>query len=53
MEKGEETEIVIECLVLDVCFLFDVERSMLNVGRSSFKTASDSININCERHKIT
>ncbi|MEA3232850.1 MAG: hypothetical protein U9Q05_13935 [Thermodesulfobacteriota bacterium] len=53
MEKDEETKIVVECFILDVCFLFDVGRSMLNVGRSSFKTASYGRNATCERHKIT
>ena len=55
MEKNEETEIVVECFILDVCFYSThlrrtgVERSMLNVGRSSFKTTSYGINSNCER----
>ena len=28
---------VVKCSVLDVCFSFDVGRSMFNVGRSSLK----------------
>ncbi len=40
----EYTEIAVECSVLDVCFSFDVGRSMFNVGRSSF-------NVTCERLK--
>jgi hypothetical protein len=32
----QETEIVVECSVLDVCFSFDVGCSMFDVGRSSF-----------------
>lgn len=39
-----KTEIVFECLLLDVCFY-----SMLNVGRSSFKTTLEGINANCMR----
>ena len=38
----EYTEIAVECLVLDICFSFDVGRSMFDVGRSSF-------NVTCER----
>ena len=38
----EETEIAVECSVSDICFSFDVGRSMFDVGRSSF-------NITCER----
>jgi len=38
MEKDEETEIAVECSVLGVCFLFDVGRSMFDVGCSFFKT---------------
>ena len=34
----EETEIGVKCSVLDVCFSFDVGRSMFNVQCSSFKT---------------
>jgi hypothetical protein len=36
MGKDEETEITVECSVLDICFSFDFGRSMFNVGRSSF-----------------
>jgi hypothetical protein len=36
MEKDEEPGIGDLCSVLDVCFSFDVERSMFDVGRSSF-----------------
>ncbi|MCD4754819.1 MAG: hypothetical protein K8R75_03340 [Deltaproteobacteria bacterium] len=32
----EETEIAVECSVLDICFSFDVGRSMFDVRRSSF-----------------
>ena len=42
MGKDEETEIAVECSVLDIRFSFDVGRSMLDVGRSFF-------NITCER----
>ena len=35
-EKDEETEIAVVCSVLDICFSFDVGRSMFDVGRSSF-----------------
>ncbi len=38
MEKDEETEIAVECSVLDIRFSFDVGRSMFDVRRSSFKT---------------
>ncbi len=38
----EETEIAVECSVLDICFSFDVGRSMFDVRRSSF-------NVTCER----
>jgi len=31
------TKIAVECSVLDICFSFDVGRSMFDVGRSSFK----------------
>jgi uncharacterized iron-regulated protein len=37
MEKDEETEIGVECSAMEVCFSFDVGRSMFDVGRSSFK----------------
>ena len=39
---------VVECSVLDVCFLFDVGRSMFDVRRSSFKTTPYGINATCE-----
>jgi hypothetical protein len=39
---------VVECSVLDVCFLFDVGRSMFYVGCSSFKTTPYGINATCE-----
>jgi len=42
MGKDEETEIAVECSVLDIRFLFDVRRSTFDVRRSSF-------NITCER----
>jgi len=42
MGKDEETEIAVECSVLDIRFSFDVGRSMLDVGRSFF-------NVTCER----
>jgi len=35
MGKDEETEIAVECLVLDIRFSFDVGCSMLDVGCSS------------------
>jgi four helix bundle protein len=35
--------------LLDVCFLFDVGRSMFDVGCSSFKIASYGMNATCER----
>ncbi len=38
----EYTEIAVECSVLDICFSFDVGRSMFDVRRSSF-------NVTCER----
>jgi len=38
----EYTEIAVVCSVLDICFSFDVGRSMFDVGRSSF-------NVTCER----
>jgi hypothetical protein len=34
MGKDEETEIGIPCSAMEVCFSFDVGRSMFNVGRS-------------------
>ena len=37
----EETEIAVECSVLDICFSIDVGRSMFDVRRSSF-------NVTCE-----
>jgi hypothetical protein len=37
MGKDEKEELRVECSVLEVCFSFDVGRSMLDVGRSSFK----------------
>ena len=40
---------VIECSVLDVCFLFDVGRSMFDVRRSSLKTTRYGMNATCER----
>jgi len=42
MGKDEETEIAVEFSVLDICFSFDVGRSMFDVRRSSF-------NVTCER----
>jgi len=36
MGKDEEIEIAVVCSVLDICFSFDVGRSMFDVGRSSF-----------------
>ncbi|MBW1702005.1 MAG: hypothetical protein JRJ69_00415 [Deltaproteobacteria bacterium] len=39
---------VVECSVLDVCFSFDVGRSMFDVVRSSFKTTPYGINATCE-----
>jgi len=44
----KETEIGIECSVLNVCFSFDVGRSMFDVGRSSFKATLYGINVTCE-----
>jgi hypothetical protein len=40
MGKDEKTEIVIKSSIL--VFSFDVERSMFDVGRSSFKTTLNS-----------
>jgi hypothetical protein len=37
MRKNEETEIAVECSVLDISFLFDVGRSMFDVRRSSLQ----------------
>ena len=48
MGKDEETEIAVECSLLDVCFSFDVGRSMFDVGRSSFKPTPYGINATCE-----
>jgi len=42
MGKDEETEIVVEYLVLDVCFF--IRRWVFDVGRSSFKTTPYGIN---------
>ena|GEM_PF-4470133 len=44
MRENEETEIAVESSVLGVCFSFDVECSMFDVRRSSFKTAPYGIN---------
>lgn len=33
---GKDEEIAVVCSVLDICFSFDVGRSMFDVGRSSF-----------------
>ena len=49
MGKDEETEIAVECSVLDIRFSFDVGRSMFDVGRSSFKTIPYGINVTSER----
>jgi|AntAceMinimDraft_9_1070365.scaffolds.fasta_scaffold02460_9 hypothetical protein len=43
MEKDEETEIAVVCLVLDIRFSFDVGRSMFDVGRSSFSTTFEPL----------
>ena len=48
MGKDEETEIDVECSVLDVCFLFDVGSSMFDVRRSSFNLKSSPIKTNRE-----
>ena len=48
MGKDEETEISVECSVLDVCFSFDVGRSMFDVGRSSLETSPYGIITTCE-----
>jgi hypothetical protein len=55
MGKDEETEKGVECSILDVCFSFDVGRSMFDVGRSSFKTTLYGINVTCEclQNKLT
>ncbi len=39
---------VAECSILDVCFSFDVGRSMFDVRRSSLKTTPYIINLTCE-----
>ena len=44
----KETEIAVECSVLDIRFSFDVGRSMLDVRCSSFKTIPHGINVTCE-----
>ncbi len=49
MGKDEETDIAVECSVLDIGFSFDVGRSMFDVRRSSFKTIPYGINVTCER----
>jgi hypothetical protein len=48
MGKDEETEIGVECSILDFCFSFDVGRSMFDVGRSSLETTPYGINVTCE-----
>ena len=45
----KETEIAVECSVLDIRFSFDVGRSTLDVRCSSFKTIPYGINVTCER----
>ena len=40
-KKDKETEIAVDCSVLDIRFSFDVRRSMFDVRRSSF-------NVTCE-----
>ncbi len=40
MGKDEETEIAVECSVLDIRFSFDVERSMFDVRRSSLQLSA-------------
>ena len=37
----KETEIAVECSVLDISFSFDVGRSMFDVRRSSFNVTSE------------
>ena len=49
MGKDEETEIGVECWVLEVSFSFDVGRSMFDVRRSSFKATPYGINAICDR----
>jgi hypothetical protein len=39
---------VVECSVLDVCFSFDVGRSMFDVRCSSLETSPYGINVTCE-----
>ncbi len=53
MGKYEETDTGVECSVLDVCFSFDVGRSMFDVRHSSFKTTLYDINVISEVYKIT
>jgi len=36
MKKDEETEIAVECSVLDIGFLLDIGRSMFDVRCSTF-----------------
>ena len=38
----EKKEIAVECSVLNICYSFDVGRSMFNVGRSSSKPVLES-----------
>jgi len=38
---------VVECSALEVCFSFDVGRSMFDVGRSFFKTTQYGIHATC------
>ena len=40
-KKDKETEIAVDCSVLDIRFSFDVRRSMFDVRRSSFNVTSD------------
>jgi 3-dehydroquinate synthase class II len=42
---------VVECSVLDVCFSFDVGRSMFDVGRSSLEKARMASIPLCKRGK--
>jgi hypothetical protein len=49
MGKDEEAEITVGYSVLDIRFLFDVERSTFDVRCSSFKTTTYCINAICER----
>jgi hypothetical protein len=39
MGKDEETEIGVDCSVVDACFSFDVGSSMFDVRRSSLELA--------------